>query len=84
MKIRTSYFYQIRNFKKNMIPVSTAMSDPLWYRPEQGQEYFFDKRGIVNGLRYTPLIVQADLSAAARVRRASTGPVLSLKIMLKH
>lgn len=28
MKIRTSYFYQIRNFKKNMIPVSTAMWDP--------------------------------------------------------
>ena len=56
--IYTSYFYQIRNFKKNMIPVSTALSDPAWYRPPQGQEYFFDKNGVVNGLRYEPLIVQ--------------------------
>ena len=58
MKIYTSYFYQIRNFKENMIPVSTALSDPVWYRPPEGQEYFFDKRGIINGLRYEPLIVQ--------------------------
>ena len=28
MKLRLSYFYQIRNFKPNMIPMSTAMSDP--------------------------------------------------------
>ena len=61
MKIRTSYFYQVRNFKKNMLPISTAVSDPFWYRPEKGKEYFFDKRGIVNGLRYTPLIVQKEL-----------------------
>lgn len=58
MKIRTSYFYQIRNFKPWMIPVSTAMSDPEWYRPPEGEEYYFDKRGIVCGLRYEPLIVQ--------------------------
>jgi len=58
MKIYTSYFYQIRNFKKNMVPVSTAISDPAWYRPPQGQEYYIDKRGIVCGLRYEPLIVQ--------------------------
>lgn len=58
MNIYTSYFYQIRNFKQNMIPVSTALSDPIWYRPPEGQEYFFDKRGIINGLRYEPLIVQ--------------------------
>ncbi len=58
MKIRTSYFYQIRNFKTNMIPVSTAMGDPEWFKPPTGQEYYFDKRGIVCGLRYEPLIVQ--------------------------
>ena len=58
MRIATSYFYQIRNFKSNMIPVSTAMSDPEWYRPPEGEEYYFDKRGIVCGLRYEPLIVQ--------------------------
>jgi len=31
MKVRISYFYQIRNFKTNMIPMSTALSDPAWY-----------------------------------------------------
>ena len=58
MQIYTSYFYQIRNFKKNMVPVSTCISDPAWYRPPQGKEYYIDKRGIVCGLRYEPLIVQ--------------------------
>lgn len=58
MKIATSYFYQIRNFTPNMIPVSTALSDPAWYRPPEGKEYYIDKRGIVCGLRYEPLIVQ--------------------------
>ena len=47
MKIATSYFYQIRNFKPNMIPVSTCMSDLKWYRPPQDKEYYIDKRGIV-------------------------------------
>ncbi len=41
-----------------MIPVSTAISDPAWYRPRNGEEYYIDKRGIVCGLRYEPLIVQ--------------------------
>ena len=60
MKIATSYFYQIRNFKPWMIPVSTAMSDPFWYKPPQGKEWFIDRRGIVCGLRYEPLIVQSQ------------------------
>jgi len=58
MKIYTSYFYQIRNFTPNMIPVSTAMSDPGWFKPPNNKEYFFDKNGVINGLRYEPLIVQ--------------------------
>ena len=57
-KIYTSYFYQIRNFKQNMIPISTAMYDPFWYQPPEGQEYYIDKRGIICGLRYEPLIIQ--------------------------
>ena len=58
MKIRTSYFYQIRNFKKNMIPISTAIWDPKWYHDFTGDyNYIFkDKRGIVNGIRYLPII----------------------------
>ena len=43
-----------------MIPVSTAMSDPVWYQPPEGKEYFVDKRGIICGLRYEPLIVQKE------------------------
>lgn len=58
MQICTSYFYQIRNFKDNMIPVSTAISDPVWFHPPKNKEYYIDKRGIVCGLRYEPLIVQ--------------------------
>ena len=60
MQIYTSYFYQIRNFTSNIIPVSTAMSDPIWYRPPQDKEYYIDKRGIICGLRYEPLIVQCQ------------------------
>ena len=41
-----------------MVPVSTAISDPIWYRPPENKEYYIDKRGIVCGLRYEPLIVQ--------------------------
>ena len=58
MKIVTSYFYMIRYFTPNIIPVSTALSDPAWYRPPDGKEYFIDKNGVINGLRYEPLIVQ--------------------------
>ena len=58
MKIYTSYFYQIRNFKQNMIPISTALSDPEWFKTPIGKEYYIDKRGIICGLRYEPLIVQ--------------------------
>ena len=59
MKIRISYFYQIRNFKKNMIPMSTCISDPKWYHDWMGKDYIFkDARGILNGLRLRPIIVQ--------------------------
>ena len=58
--IQTSYFYQIRNFTPNMVPLSTAAFDPKWYyQGVQGKPYI-DKRGIVNGLRATPLVPQVD------------------------
>lgn len=61
MKLRLSYFYQIRNFKPNMIPMSTAMSDPAWYHDFKDKDYIFtDKRGILNGLRLHPIIVQGN------------------------
>ena len=59
MKIRVSYFYQIRNFKHNMIPMSTALGDPKWYHNNAGKMNIFkDKRNILNGLRYERIIVQ--------------------------
>lgn len=46
MKFATSYFYQIRNFKPWMIPISTAKWPPKWF----GTKAFFDKNNVVNGL----------------------------------
>ena len=74
MKIYTSYFYQIRNFTPNMIPVSTALSDPAWYRPPEGKEYYIDKRGIVCGLRYEPLIVQRQCGMMCPCEDRSAAP----------
>jgi hypothetical protein len=52
MKVYTSYFYQIRNFKPNMIPISTAMWDPKWYHDNKSYDYkFIDRHGVVNGIR---------------------------------
>ena len=31
IKVQTSYFYQIRNFTPNMVPLSTAMWDPKFH-----------------------------------------------------
>lgn len=53
MKIYTSYFYHIRHFTQNMIPISTAIWDPKWFHNFTGDyDYIFkDKRGIYNGIR---------------------------------
>ena len=53
MKISISYFYKIRFFKSNMIPMSTAISDPAWYHDNCGSYHsFIDKNGVLNGLRF--------------------------------
>ena len=70
MQIKTSYFYQIRYFTPNLIPVSVCLSDPIWYRPPEGQEYYVDKRGIICGLHYEPLIVQKYGTKACLGERA--------------
>lgn len=46
IQIFTSYFYQVRNMLPYMIPMSTALSDPKWYRGIHK-----DKNGVYNGLR---------------------------------
>lgn len=60
MKIKTSYFYQIRNFKPYQIPLSTAISDPAWYHSKTG-DYYIDKNGVINGLRIGMLQPQRSL-----------------------
>lgn len=52
MKFLLSYFYKVRFFKPNMIPISTAVSDPKWYHQNRGPQYtYFDKNNVINGLR---------------------------------
>ena len=52
MKYAISYFYQIRYFKDNMIPFSTAVWDPKWFHNFRTQQnIFIDKNLIINGLR---------------------------------
>ena len=73
MKIYTSYFYQLRFFTPNMIPVSTAVWDPKWYHDFKGQGYVFvDKRGVVNGLRAEALHPAKDLDGECHGREGCT------------
>ena len=52
MNMYITYFYNIRFFPKNLIPVSTAMYDPKWYHDFKSNDTIFkDKRGILNGIR---------------------------------
>ncbi len=56
-KFALSYFYQIRFFKQNMLPLSTAVWDPKWFHAFNDMNYmFFDKRGVLNGARCTPFV----------------------------
>ena len=51
-RVYTSYFYQIRNFTPDMVPLSTAVFDPKWYHLNKGQNHvYIDKNGVINGLR---------------------------------
>lgn len=52
MNVYITYFYNIRFFPTNLIPVSTAMYDPKWYHDFKSNDTMFkDKRGVLNGLR---------------------------------
>ena len=50
MKIKISYFNNIRHFNKYDIPLSTAMWDPKWFTNH------IDKNGVINGLKCKPFI----------------------------
>lgn len=51
MQIYTSYFYQVRFMKPHMIPLSTAIYGPAWFKQGHPQK---DKNGVWNGLRAEP------------------------------
>ena len=47
-----SYFYQIRFFTPDFLPISTAVWDPKWYHDFQGPKHKFrDKNNVLNGVR---------------------------------
>lgn len=62
MKISTSYFYQIRFFTKNMIPISTAIWDPKWFHTGNNTGEYRDKNGVWNGIRM-PILSPIKLDA---------------------
>lgn len=57
MEIYTSYFYQIRHFPRNLVPLSTAVWDRTWYHNYiDSKHVFVDKRGVLNGCRIEPFV----------------------------
>lgn len=53
MKLFITYFYNVRFFLPNMIPVSTAYGDPAWYHGDSYDKSrcFVDQNGVMNGIR---------------------------------
>lgn len=69
MKIYISYFYKVRFMKSNLLPVSTAKWDPIWYHnPPNMRIYdcmgktvrnygqYLDKNNVLNGTRIENLV----------------------------
>lgn len=78
MKLYTSYFYQIRFFAPNIVPVSTAVWDPKWYHNFAGQDnVFLDKRGVVNGLRAPALAPGSQLEGSCAGKDGTAGAALT-------
>lgn len=51
-KMLISYFYQIRFFPPNYIPISTAAWDPKWFHPANDKDgVFLHKTGVLYGER---------------------------------
>lgn len=75
MKVATSYFYGIRFFRPDMIPLSTAKWDPLWFQ-NRGLPWI-DRRGVVNGLRAEPLVPNGREEYAEQLSRLDCGDFLA-------
>ena len=70
MKIKISYFYMIRFFKPNQIPISTAVWDPKWYHNFTGNTSykFLDKNNVLNGIRLKDIVPNEKLHNCCRGR----------------
>lgn len=64
MKILISYFYQIRNFKRNFIPISTAAWPPKYFK--QNGHQFKDKNGVWNGIEAEDFVPGLKLAGLCR------------------
>ena len=52
MKVKISYFYNIRHFQPNEVPLSTAKYDPKWYKNSWKHGVgWLDHNKVINGLR---------------------------------
>lgn len=47
-----SYFYNLRYLPPDIIPISTAISDPPWFKPKENGEPWFDDRGVLCGIKF--------------------------------
>ena len=70
MKVKISYFYQLRFFKPYQIPVSTALIDPKWYRGKPHK----DKNGVYNGIRCEALHANIDFEGASCSKQCKDDP----------
>lgn len=53
MKLYITNFYNLRYFKPNQIPISTAIWDPKWYHNNTSDQNicFLDKNMVMNGIK---------------------------------
>ena len=54
MKLLISYFYQIRFFTSDLIPLSTAVWDPKWFMA--ADKVKIGNNSVLYGLKYTPFV----------------------------
>lgn len=82
MKIYTSYFYQIRNFPPNLIPLSTAIWPPKWF-VHDGHAWK-DRRSVINGIEAKMFAPQPNndwcLHCSAEKRASYDGDFCPFKI----
>lgn len=76
-----SYFYQLRFFPPTLLPISTALSDPAWYKREEPSE---DKRGVILGIRLPELSHPAAYSCGCPCMEKNPGGCKFLSTYLAH